>query len=178
MRPNDNMFSRDMSGQRVVYSTMEREYREFVTKKTEEDKKVTKEREDFKIMESTLKEGQSFMKLDKAYKKDVEETEKTLETAMIIGKQKYLEKLKEKQSGKIEELVKGQKIEKDFSNSEEEKREEERALKRGAPQLDEEVVEKALEKKVKTTTEVVQPSEPVKVAFSSAQERFKALFKK
>lgn len=75
---------------------MEREYREFVTKKTEEDKKVTKEREDFKIMESTIKEGQSFMKLDKAYKKDVEETEKTLETAMIIGKQKYLEKLKEK----------------------------------------------------------------------------------
>lgn len=75
---------------------MEREYREFVTKKTEEDKKVTKEREDFKIMESTIKEGQSFMKLDKAYKKDVEETEKTLETAMIIGKQKYLEKLKDK----------------------------------------------------------------------------------
>jgi hypothetical protein len=96
VRPNDNMFSRDMSGQRVVYSTMEREYREFVTKKTEEDKKVTKEREDFKIMESTIKEGQSFMKLDKAYKKDVEETEKTLETAMLIGKQKYLEKLKEK----------------------------------------------------------------------------------
>lgn len=65
------MFSRDMSGQRVVYSTMERQYKEFIAKKTEEDQRVAKEREQFKVMENTLKEGQSFMKLDKAYKKEV-----------------------------------------------------------------------------------------------------------
>ena len=69
VRPNDNMFSRDMSGQRIVNATMERDYKEFVVKKVEEDKQVAKEREQFKVMESTLKEGQSFMKLDKAYKR-------------------------------------------------------------------------------------------------------------
>ena len=44
VRPNDNMFSRDMSGQRIVNATMEREYKEFVAKKIEEDKSVAKER--------------------------------------------------------------------------------------------------------------------------------------
>jgi hypothetical protein len=42
VRPNDNMFSRDMSGQRLVHATMEREYREFLTKKLEQDKDVAK----------------------------------------------------------------------------------------------------------------------------------------
>ena len=41
-------------------------------------------------MESTLKEGKSFMKLDKAYKQSVEETERNLATSILIGKQKYL----------------------------------------------------------------------------------------
>ena len=44
VRPNDNMFSRDMSGQRIVNATMEREYKEFIAKKIEEDRSVAKER--------------------------------------------------------------------------------------------------------------------------------------
>ena len=39
--------------------------------KHEEDKRVAHEREQFRVMENTLKEGQSFMKLDKTYKKDI-----------------------------------------------------------------------------------------------------------
>ena len=46
-------------------------------------------------MESTLREGTSFMKLDKAYKREIEETEKSLSTAISIGKQRLLEKKKE-----------------------------------------------------------------------------------
>lgn len=37
IRPNDNMFSRDVHGQRLVYSTMEKDYKEFVKKKIDED---------------------------------------------------------------------------------------------------------------------------------------------
>ena len=44
VRPNDNMFSRDIHGQKVVYATMEKEYKEFVKKKIEEDKLVAHER--------------------------------------------------------------------------------------------------------------------------------------
>jgi hypothetical protein len=51
-------------------------------------------------MESTLKEGQSFMKLDKAYKRDVEEAEKSLVNSIQIGKLKYLERLKEQNQAK------------------------------------------------------------------------------
>ena len=68
------MFSRDTHGQKVVYATQQKEYVEFVKKKIQEDKLVAQEREQFKIMESTLKEGQSFMKLDRTYKKEIENT--------------------------------------------------------------------------------------------------------
>ena len=78
VRPNDNMFSRDTQGQRIVYATMEKEFKEFVKQKMAEDEKVAKEREQFKILENTLREGQSFMKLNRSYKKDIEQTEKTL----------------------------------------------------------------------------------------------------
>jgi len=37
VRPNDNMFSRDTQGQRLVHSTMEKEFKEFVKKKIDED---------------------------------------------------------------------------------------------------------------------------------------------
>ena len=72
------MFSRDTQGQRIVYATMEKEFKEFVKQKMAEDEKVAKEREQFKILENTLREGQSFMKLNRSYKKDIEQTEKTL----------------------------------------------------------------------------------------------------
>jgi len=45
-------------------------------------------------MESTLREGQSFMKLDQAYKKEVEATEKNLIESIMIGKQRLKEKYK------------------------------------------------------------------------------------
>jgi hypothetical protein len=56
----------------------------------EEDERVAKEREQFKIMENTLKEGQSFMKLDRAYKREIEQTESNLCEAITIGKQRLL----------------------------------------------------------------------------------------
>jgi hypothetical protein len=68
-----------------------------VVKKMEEDEKVAKEREQFKIMENTLKEGQSFMKLDRAYKKEIEQTEKNLMESIMIGKQRAMERYKEKE---------------------------------------------------------------------------------
>ena len=84
------MFSRDMSGQRLVHANMERQFREFVVAKHEEDKRVAHEREQFRVMENTLKEGQSFMKLDKTYKKDIQQTEKNLIESIKIGKQKAM----------------------------------------------------------------------------------------
>jgi hypothetical protein len=45
-------------------------------------------------MESTLREGQSFMKLNQAYKREVETTEKNLVESIMIGKQLLKEKYK------------------------------------------------------------------------------------
>jgi hypothetical protein len=45
-------------------------------------------------MESTLREGQSFMKLDQAYKREVEATEKNLVESIMIGKLRLKEKYK------------------------------------------------------------------------------------
>lgn len=59
-------------------------------KKIEEDERVAREREQFKVMENTLKEGQSFMKLDRAYKREIEQTERNLCEAITIGKQRAL----------------------------------------------------------------------------------------
>ena len=96
VRPNDNMFSRDMSGLRIVNATIQRDYKQFIAKKIEEDKQVAKEREQFKVMESTLKEGQSFMKLDKAYKRQVEETQNMMMNSIMKGKQKLMERSQKK----------------------------------------------------------------------------------
>lgn len=43
------------------------------------------------------------MKLDKAYKKEVEEAEKSLNNSIAIGKQKYLEKLKGQQNSLVKQ---------------------------------------------------------------------------
>lgn len=40
VRPNDNMFSRDINGQRVVYVTQEKEYIEYYKKKLQEEQHV------------------------------------------------------------------------------------------------------------------------------------------
>lgn len=72
VRPNDNMFSRDTQGRKIAYSTLQRQYREFYTKKQEEDEKVKKQLADFKVMENTLKEEQSFMKLDRIYHSELQ----------------------------------------------------------------------------------------------------------
>ena len=45
-------------------------------------------------MESTLREGQSFMKLNQAYKREVETTEKNLVESIMIVKQLLNEKYK------------------------------------------------------------------------------------
>jgi hypothetical protein len=58
---------------------------------------VAREREQFKVMESTLKEGQSFMKLDKAYKKEVEETQNLMVSSIMKGKMKLIERNKQKE---------------------------------------------------------------------------------
>lgn len=42
VRPNDNMFSRDTHGQKLVYATQEKQYKEFIKKKIEEDKVVAR----------------------------------------------------------------------------------------------------------------------------------------
>lgn len=80
-------------------------------------------------MENTLKDGQSFMKLDKAYKKAVEETEKNLNNSIMIGKQKLLEKRRAEELARlngipeeVKEEVKEQKEDKEekiASNGEE-----------------------------------------------------------
>lgn len=64
-------------------------------------------------MENTLREGQSFLKLDRAYKKEIETTEKNLSESIMIGKQKLMEKykLKLKEEQKIENNQEEQKVE-------------------------------------------------------------------
>lgn len=56
-------------------------------------------------MENTLKEGQSFMKLDRAYKKEIENTEKIMTDSIMIGRQKLMEKymLEKKEANKKSE---------------------------------------------------------------------------
>ncbi len=67
-------------------------------------------------MENTLREGQSFLKLDRAYKKEIETTEKNLSESIMIGKQKLMEKykleqVKLKEEQKIENSQEEQKVE-------------------------------------------------------------------
>ena len=54
-------------------------------------------------MESTLREGQSFMKLDQAYKREVETTEKNLVEYIMSRKQRLKEKyrIEEQKNEKI-----------------------------------------------------------------------------
>ena len=61
------------------------------------------------------------MKLDKAYKKEVEEAEKNINNSILIGKQKLMEKMKAESEKKALE-TKQEITEKDNSQSEEEKK--------------------------------------------------------
>ena len=61
------------------------------------------------------------MKLDKAYKKEVEEAEKNINNSILIGKQKLMEKMKAESEKKTLE-TKQEITEKDNSQSEEEKK--------------------------------------------------------
>ena len=92
VKPNDNMFSRNHNGERIVYATMEKDYRDFVMKKVEEDQKVAKEREQFKVMESTLNEGKSFMKLNRNYQQNITDTEKRLVSSLEAAKKRMVHK--------------------------------------------------------------------------------------
>jgi hypothetical protein len=88
------MFSRDPNGVRISVAAQEKEIIENVKKMMEEEKHVAEEREKCKILESTLKEGQLYTKLDRAYKKDVEETERNIGESILIGKRKIIQKMK------------------------------------------------------------------------------------
>ena len=67
MRPNENMFSRDLQGQPVAYATINREYEDYYRKKLIENQKVEKQLADFQIVSNTYKEEYASTKLDSTY---------------------------------------------------------------------------------------------------------------
>jgi hypothetical protein len=97
VRPNENMFSKDIQGRPIAYTTTSKEYADFYRKKLQEDEKVKKQMADFSVVANTYKETYASTKLDHTYNSKLEENERQIKDAMSVGIKKYFQRAHDEQ---------------------------------------------------------------------------------